>query len=159
LSSWLMTLAVIAGAVSVFFAMVTGGTRLLAGRRGSPLGSPWRGVSIAFSAVLLILAARVYLGRFDRLFIDHTGFAGVTDTDAHAPLPGSLAVAGALVLGSAIAALNAVAAPRLVWLAAAIVPAAVCYVLTGGVGWYVNSFIVKPNELVRERPYIGHNIE
>ena len=26
-------------------------------------------------------------------------------------------------------------------------------------GWYVNSFIVKPNELVREQPYITNNIE
>ena len=29
----------------------------------------------------------------------------------------------------------------------------------GGVGWYVSSFIVKPNQLVRERPFIAHNIE
>jgi len=28
-----------------------------------------------------------------------------------------------------------------------------------GVSWYVSSFIVKPNELVREQPYIAHNIE
>ena len=27
------------------------------------------------------------------------------------------------------------------------------------VGWYVNGFVVKPNELVRESPYIAHNIE
>jgi uncharacterized membrane protein (UPF0182 family) len=27
------------------------------------------------------------------------------------------------------------------------------------VGWYVSSFLVKPNELVREQPYILHNIE
>ena len=26
-------------------------------------------------------------------------------------------------------------------------------------GWFVNSFIVKPNQLVRERPFIAHNIE
>ncbi len=25
--------------------------------------------------------------------------------------------------------------------------------------WYVGNFVVKPNELVRERPYIAHNIE
>jgi uncharacterized membrane protein (UPF0182 family) len=25
--------------------------------------------------------------------------------------------------------------------------------------WYVSSFIVKPNELVRETPYIAHNID
>jgi len=27
------------------------------------------------------------------------------------------------------------------------------------VGWYITSFVVKPNELVREKPYIEHNIE
>jgi uncharacterized membrane protein (UPF0182 family) len=27
------------------------------------------------------------------------------------------------------------------------------------VSWYVGSFVVKPNELVREQPYIAHNIE
>jgi hypothetical protein len=27
------------------------------------------------------------------------------------------------------------------------------------VGWYVGNFVVKPNELVREQPYIAHNIE
>ena len=38
-------------------------------------------------------------------------------------------------------------------------PAIVCYVAVGVVGWYVTSFLVKPNELVREQPYIAHNIE
>src|SRR5205814_4698824 len=34
-----------------------------------------------------------------------------------------------------------------------------CYLPLQIVGWYVSSFIVKPNELVREQPYITHNIE
>ena len=37
-----------------------------------------------------MLAVRVYLGRFDRLFDDHTIFAGVTYTDAHVTLTGML---------------------------------------------------------------------
>ena len=31
--------------------------------------------------------------------------------------------------------------------------------VVGLVGWYVSTFVVKPNELVREEPYIAHNIE
>ena len=31
--------------------------------------------------------------------------------------------------------------------------------IAGILGWYVSSFVVKPNELVRESPYITHNIE
>src|SRR5262249_22036196 len=107
----------------------------------------------------LALAVRVYLGRFDRLFDDHTIFAGITYTDAHITLTGMLIVAGALVLGAVLALVNALATPRLRWLIAAVVPAAVCYVGVGVLGWYVSSFIVKPNELVREHPYIAHNIE
>ena len=47
--------------------------------------------------------------------------------------------------------------PRGRWLIGAIVPAAVCYLAVQAVGWYVSSFIVKPNELVREKPYIVFN--
>jgi len=54
---------------------------------------------------------------------------------------------------------NAASSPKLRWLVAAIAPAALCYVVVGVLGWYVTSFIVKPNELVRERPFITHNIE
>ena len=42
---------------------------------------------------------------------------------------------------------------------AAILPAAVCYVAVQGIAWYVSSFIVKPNELVREKPYIVYNTD
>src|SRR5207247_1103594 len=79
--------------------------------------------------------------------------------DAHVTLTGMLVVCGALGLGAVIAAVNAVKVPRGRWLVAAILPAAVCYVALQVVGWYVSSFIVKPNELVREQPYIAHNIE
>ncbi len=51
------------------------------------------------------------------------------------------------------------AAPRVRWLAAAVVPAVVCYLGVQVIGWYVGNFIVKPNELVRERPYIAYNID
>ena len=40
-----------------------------------------------------------------------------------------------------------------------VVPAIVVYMGVSVVGWYVNGFVVKPNELVRESPYIAHNIE
>ena len=64
----------------------------------------------------------------------------------------------ALAAGAVMALINAVAAPRVRWLVAAVAPAAVCYVVVGVLGWYVSSFIVKPNELVKEQPYISNNI-
>jgi len=45
------------------------------------------------------------------------------------------------------------------WLIAAVVPAVLCFAGMAVVGWYVSSFLVKPNELVREQPYIANNIE
>jgi hypothetical protein len=45
------------------------------------------------------------------------------------------------------------------WLVRAFLPAASATSLFGIVGWYVSNFVVKPNELVREQPYIAHNIE
>ncbi len=158
-AGWLLTLAVTICVVAVFFILITGGTRALTGRRSSYVTSPWRGLSIAFAFLLLILAMRAYVGRFERLLDDHTIFGGVTYTDAHIMLTGMLVVCAALVLGAVIAIVNAVSVPRGRWLVAAILPAAVCYVSLQVVAWYVSSFIVKPNELVREQPYIAHNIE
>ena len=158
IAGWMLTLAVIICLLAVFFILITGGSRVLAGRLSRHVALPWRGVSIGLAFLLLILALRVYLGRFERLFEDHTIFGGVSYTDAHVTLTGLLVVCAALVFGAAIAIVNAVREARASWLVAAIVPAAVCYVILQVVGWYVSSFVVKPNELVREQPYIAHNI-
>jgi uncharacterized protein len=159
IAAWLLSLTVIGCLLAVFFVLITGGSRMLAGRLSRQVALPWRGLSITFAFLLLILAMRAYLGRFERLFDDHTIFGGVTYTDAHVTLNGMLVVCAALALGAVITAVNAVRVPRGRWLVAAILPAAVCYIAVQGIGWYVSTFIVKPNELVREQPYIVHNTE
>jgi uncharacterized protein len=159
ITDWLLTLAVVACLIAVFFVFVTGSTRMLSGRRGGYISLPWRGFSIAFGFFLLILAMRVYIARFDRLFDEHTIFSGVTYADAHVTLPGMLVVCAALILGAGIALINVVILPRVRWLMTAVAPAVACYLVVQIFGWYVSSFIVKPNELVRERPYIAYNIE
>ena len=149
---WLLTLSVIACILAVLFLLITSGSRALnkGNSRYFASASPWRGLSLATSALLLLLAINLYVDRFDRLFDHHTIFEGVTYTDAHITLTGLLVVCVALILGAGIAAYNAVRNPRAGLLAFAIVPAAVCYVVLGIVGWYVSNFVVKPNELVRE---------
>jgi uncharacterized protein len=157
---WLMTVAVIICVVAIFFIFITSGTRALTWRRGAYYTPfPWRGFSSAFAFLLLILAMRVYVGRFERLFDDHTIFSGVTYTDAHITLAGMLVLCVALFLGAVIAIANAVLGARLRWLVVAILPAILCYLGVQVFAWYVSSFIVKPNELIREQPYIAHNIE
>jgi uncharacterized membrane protein (UPF0182 family) len=156
---WLMTLSVIACVLAVVFLLVSGSTRALSGNRLSLSDLPLRGFSITFAFLLLVIGLRVYVGRFEQLFDHHTIFDGVNYTGAHVTLTGMLLVSAALVLGAVIAALGGVLAPRVRWLVAAVAPAVVCYAGVALVGWYVSSFIVKPNELVREQPYIVHNIE
>jgi uncharacterized protein len=158
-AGWLLTLAMLTCLLAVFFVFITGGSRVLAGRLSRSITLPWRGLSITFVFLLLILALRVYLGRFERLFDDHTIFGGVTYTDAHITITGMLVVCAALVLGAIIAAANAMRVPRGRWLIAAVLPAAVCYLAVQVIGWYVSNFIVKPNELVREKPYIVYNTD
>jgi uncharacterized protein len=155
---WLLILAVIACVMAGFFILISGSTRVFASRRAGTMPLPWRGFSVAFAFFLLILAMRVYISRFETLFDQHTIFSGVTYTDAHVTLPGLLVICAALILGAAIAAINIITAPRVRWLAAAVVPAVLCYFAMNVIGWYVGNFVVKPNELVRERPYIANNI-
>ncbi|MFL6306690.1 MAG: UPF0182 family protein [Candidatus Sulfotelmatobacter sp.] len=157
LLSWLLTLSIITCALAIFFLLIAGGARMISGRLSRQVLLPWRSFSITFGFLLLILAGNAYLSRFERLLDDHTIFGGVTYTDAHVILTGMLVVSAALVLGALIAFANALRVPRGSWLAAAIVPAIVVYIVLQVVAWYVNSFIVKPNELVREKPYIVFN--
>src|SRR5580700_8033830 len=159
LLGWLLTLSVITCILAVLFILITGGARAITGRLSRQVMLPWRGLSITFAFLLVIFALRVYIGRFERLLEDHTIFGGVTYTDAHVTLAGMLVVCVALILGAVIAVVNAVRVPRGRWLIAAILPAAVCYMAVQGIAWYVSSFIVKPNELVRERPYIVYNTD
>lgn len=158
ISGWLLTLGFAACALAIFFIVITGGAGAFAKRR-SYLTLPFRGLSIALAFLLLVLAVRVYLIRFDLLFDDHTIFGGITYTDAHITLGGMLLVCVALIVGALTAAANAVTVARGRWLIAAVLPAALCFAGVHLAGWWMSSFIVKPNELVREQPYIAHNIQ
>jgi len=158
-AGWLMALAVIACLAAGAFLILSGGSRAMAKAEGSlVLPLPWRGLSIAFSFFLVMLAVQAYLGRFGALFAAHTIFSGVQYTDAHVTITGMLVVAFALLLGAAIAASNAFTFPKPGRLVAAIIPALGCFLAVQLAGWYVSSFIVKPNQLDRERPYIAWNI-
>jgi uncharacterized membrane protein (UPF0182 family) len=158
LSGWLLMLTIVACVIAVVFILITGGSRVAAGHFDYPEPLPWRALSTAFASLLLVIAIRVYLSRFDRLVTDHTIFSGVMYTDDHIILGGTLLVSIALILGAVIAAINVVMEPRPRRLFLAPVPAVVCFLGLQICAWYVASFIVKPNELVREQPYIANNI-
>jgi uncharacterized membrane protein (UPF0182 family) len=160
LAGWLTALAVIVGFVALLFALATGGRRRLRVQARDPESlRAWRVVGAAWGIVLLVFALRTYLSRFDLLFSEHTIFTGVSYTDAHVTRHGLLIIAIALAAGAVMSFANAMTSARIRWFIASAVPALVCFFGTSIVAAYVSAFIVKPNELVRERPFITHNIE
>jgi hypothetical protein len=157
IAGWLLTIAVLLLLVAVFFAAISGASRAMAGRMARRT-APARGLGFAWALVLVALAAQVWLGRYDRLLDEHTIFTGVTYADAHVRLTGSAIVAVLLAAGAGFGVLAASTRRSLVWLAAAALPALAAHLVATLVASYVSGFIVKPNELVREGPYIAHNI-
>jgi uncharacterized membrane protein (UPF0182 family) len=169
LSSWLLTLALVAlcgACVYAFVSLVSTGkdVRETLSAKGAQLSPTARSatyttVSAALAVLLIALALRVYLSRFAYLFDDHQIFSGVTYTEDHYLLPGLSIVAIVLVLAAAVALFNAFALRRLRVLFAAIaLPLLVYVVAVVLIPGYVQSFIVKPNELERETLYIERNI-
>jgi len=158
IAGWLLTLAVMISILAVLFLIAAGGGRLRSGHFEGSTSSIWRGVSIAAGFLLFTLAIREYVGRFDLLFDQHTVFSGVSYTDAHVTLTGMLFISAALAIGAVVAFACGLLKPRVRWLLLGLVPAVVCYVIVGLAGWYMSTFIVKPNQLDRERPYIADNI-
>jgi len=156
---WLLMMAIAGCAIAGLLILLTSGSQLLQTRSYGTSTSPLRGLSASFAFLLIVVAMRTWLGRFDRILDDHTIFSGVTYTDAHLVLGGLLVICVALIIGAAIAATNLFRHPSVGRLIAAPVPAVLCFVLVQLCAWYMNGFIVKPNELVREQPYINHNIE
>jgi len=159
IAGWLLTLAIISCVMAVLFLLASGGARALGGRLSGSVPLPWRGLSVTVGFLLLVLAFHVYIGRFELLFEHHTIFDGVSYTDAHVTITGLLFVCAALIIGAAIAISTAVLNARGRWLATAIAPAAICYIFVALAGWYVTTFLVKPNQLDREKPYIADNIQ
>jgi uncharacterized membrane protein (UPF0182 family) len=159
LATWFTTLALIALAAAVIYFLIASGERAFNSVRGLvALGDRYGGLSFALGILLVVFAFRVYLARFDQMFRAGTTFSGAGYTDLHIVLPGLLVVMAALLVGAIVDLVNAVRPRKLVWLAISIVPGVVAYFGVVVVAWYVNGFIVKPNELDRETPYIRNNV-
>jgi uncharacterized protein len=159
LFGWLMLIAILGCAIAGLFILLTGGSQLfLEGSYGTS-SMPWRALSGAFAFLLVVIAMQTWLGRFDRILVDHTVFSGVTYTDDHLILGGALVISAALIVGAGIAAANIFLRPRMSRLLAAPVPAVLCFLVVQVSAWYMSNFIVKPNELLREQPFIEHNIQ
>jgi uncharacterized membrane protein (UPF0182 family) len=161
LSDWFMSLSIILLIAAVIYALLAftqeGLTDTGPGekaRRRSIMA-----VSCALAGLLLVLAWRVWLARYPYLWEDHQSFSGVTYTEANYLLPAYRWVAVALAIATIILLVNGFITHRVRLLIIALaVPILVYLVGVVVVPSYVQNFIVKPNELERETPYIQNNI-
>jgi uncharacterized membrane protein (UPF0182 family) len=159
LSSWLATLSFVVLCAAVAYTLLGIPQRVLKSASQAKSNASFAAVSFALATFLLLLAVRTYFSRFPYLWEDHQTFSGATFVEANYLLPGLLFVAIALVLAAAISLLNAFTKKSLrLLLIALALPVLVYLVGVVLVPAYVTSFIVKPNELIRETPYIAHNI-
>jgi len=160
LSSWLMGVTFIILLAAVAYSLLGLPQTVLKPSVRWSSGAAFRGVCCALALFLLVVSWRTYLSRFPFLWEDHAIFSGVTYTEAHYTLPAMLFVCVALIIAAIILLVNAFAMRRFSLLLIAIaLPVAVYIVGVLLVPSYIQSFIVKPNELDRESPYISHNIE
>ena len=160
-NNWLFSLSVILLIAAVVYALlaVTQQGLTTTGSMARARKTSLAAVSCTLALLLLTLAWSVLLSRYPYLWEDHAPFSGVTFVEANYLLPGLLWVAGALFLATAICLVNAFAFRRVrVLIAAVAIPIVVYVIGTVLVPAYVTSFIVKPNELGRETPYIEQNI-
>ena len=161
ISSWLLYLSIIILIAAIIYALlaVTQQGLSTAGDVTRARRISLASVSGALAPWLLILAWRFLLSRYPYLWDDHQTFSGVTYVEANHLLPGYVWVAGALILAALIALVNAFAFRRIrILIAGVAIPVIVYLVAAVIVPWYVTNFVVKPNELGRETPYIEHNI-
>ncbi|HSJ14854.1 MAG TPA: UPF0182 family protein, partial [Longimicrobiales bacterium] len=111
------------------------------------------------AAVLVLLALRLWLGRYT-LLLAGNGFGGsIGYTDVHARLP-ALAASAALALVAAAAVLWG--AHRRVWVPPVVaIGAFLLFGLVGRAAWpaLVQKLQVEPNQLAREARYIEWNLE
>jgi len=160
-SSWLLYLAVIILIAAIGYAALAATQEtVLAGAKDK---KPWRVgitvVSIPLATCLVVIAWRTLLMRYPYLWEDHQIFTGVTYTEANHLLPGLRWVAVALVVAAIVCVINALSFRQTRILVAAIALPVVVYLIAAVViPSYVTNFIVKPNELGRETPYIEQSI-
>ncbi len=158
LASWITIMAVLVLGLAIAMVALRSQPQLQDFRFSRDDRTRWQGVYGAVAFFLLSLSLHAWLSRFNLLVAEHTIFSGVTYTDAHVELPGLLLVGFVLLLSAAFAAFRVVRPAGARGIAIAVLPGVLLYLAVQVMGAAVNTFIVKPNELVKEQPYIRNNI-
>ena len=159
-SSWLLGVTFIILCAAVAYSLLGLPQTVLKPSVRWSSGAAFRGVCCSLALFLVVLSWRTYLSRFPFLWEDHPVFSGVTYTEAHYTLPAMLVLCVVLLIAAIVLLVNAFSVRRFSLLLIALaLPIATYIIGIVLVPSYVQSFIVKPNELDRESSYIGYNLE
>ncbi|NEO97462.1 MAG: UPF0182 family protein [Symploca sp. SIO2E9] len=159
LRNWLLALLVCALVVSVPVYILKGS--IYPGRSWHNLvsGKTKTHLSILLAAILLLIAISLWLERYDLLYSPEGVVFGAGYTDVHARLISLWVMSLAALALAAVFLLSA-------WQNSTTLPIygiglylVALVVFRGVYPWFQQQFIVEPNELAKEKPYIANNIE
>jgi uncharacterized protein len=152
-------LALVAGTMLLTLILYVLQRSLVLTTRGPRLASGARTHLLLLGAVLLALkGVGFWLDRYDTVFSPRGVVFGASYTDVYATLP-ALFVLTVLTGLASLACVAQIARPGLRLVGGALIGLALAWIV--GLGVYpalLQTYRVKPNELVFERPFIEHNI-
>jgi len=115
-------------------------------------------LSVLGSLIFLVLAFKTYTGMYTILSSSHGHVAGATYTDVHAVIP-FLKARIVIALAAAVLLISNIFLRRtLIFIGTAVLYLAVSFIGSSVYPAIIQKFVVAPNELVKETPYITHNI-
>lgn len=159
ISNWISSLALVTLIGAIIYTLLTFTQTDMKQIAQTVRKMRYTALSITLAVFMLTLAFGFYLDRYAFLWRDHQSFTGVTYTEYNYLLPGLFILFVVLIVSAIILLINAVATHSLRFLIASIALPIVAYVVALIiVPGYIQSFVVKPNELDRETPFINHNI-
>ncbi len=115
-------------------------------------------LSVIGSLIFLVLAGKAYIEMHAILYSSHGHVAGATYTDVHAVIPFLKAKIGVALASAVLLMANMVLRRNLIIVGTLALYFAVSIIGSSVYPALLQKFVVAPNELVKETPYIRHNI-
>ncbi|MCF7804001.1 MAG: UPF0182 family protein [Candidatus Marinimicrobia bacterium] len=157
--SWLLSLFLLGLLLSGAVYFLKGAIRFVKSRQNIFSGGVQTHISLLLVGIAILIATRFFLDRYDLLFSSSGVVYGAGYTDVHAKLL-SYWVMALLTIGVAVLFIISVIRKGVNLLISGVAVFVIALVLVNGIyPWFQQQFVVEPNELDRERPYIKYNIE
>ena len=115
-------------------------------------------LSVLCSLIFLVLAGQAYIGMHTILYSSHGHVAGATYTDVHAVIPFMQAKIFVALAAAVLLMANIFLRRGLILTGSVVVYLVVSFIGSSVYPAVLQKFVVAPNELVKETPYIKYNI-